>query len=75
MESSGRVESSTWYLKPNFWYTESMRFTTPMISSVSWSGAHKQVRVVLSEATNAKQAVQRAAHFMAVHNAQPRLRE
>ena len=21
MQSSGRVESSTWYLKPNFWYT------------------------------------------------------
>ena len=35
MESSGRVESSTWYLKPNFWYTESMRLTTPTISSVS----------------------------------------
>ena len=33
-------------------------------------GAHEQVRVILGEATNAEQAVQRAAHFVTVHNAQ-----
>ena len=51
-------------------YTSSMRLTTPMISSVIWSGRHEDVRVVLREAAHTEQAVQRALQLVAMDKAQ-----
>ena len=49
---------------------ESMRCTTPMISSVSWSGRTKRCASSWVKHRTRNRPCKRAAHFVAVHNAQ-----